>query len=67
MSSYYFAHIKVQCNRNGVYFPNGEIIYPMSWDEKKKENAVLKKYKPIKNVQYTKERYEQLTLFDFLE
>ena len=36
MSNYYFAHIQVQCDENGMYLPDGEIIFPMSWDEKKR-------------------------------
>lgn len=66
MSNYYLAHIQVQCDENGMYLPDGEIIFPMSWDEKKKEKAVLKAYKSIKTVQSATERCKQLTMFDFL-
>lgn len=42
ISSNYFEHIRVQCDKNGVYVKNGDIIFPTGWDTKKKEKAVLK-------------------------
>lgn len=48
MTSNYLAHIKTQCDTTGAYIPNGDIIFPASWDtDEKKENAMLKSFKFI--------------------
>lgn len=50
MSSNYFAHIKVQCDKNGLYIPGGDVIWPPSWDtDEKREKVILKSYKFIKD------------------
>lgn len=43
MTSHYYAHIKVQCNDRGIYVPNGNIIFPPSWDTEEKKDAVVSK------------------------
>ena len=48
MTSNYLAHIKAQCDTTGAYIPNGDIIFPASWDtDEKRENAMLKSFKII--------------------
>lgn len=43
MTSNYLAHIKVQCDSSCRYIPNGDIIFPTSWDtDEKRDKAVLK-------------------------
>lgn len=46
MTSNYFAHIKIQCDKKGVFVPGGDILFPPSWDTEKKERAILKSYLP---------------------
>ena len=38
----YNAHIRVECDNNNEYPEHGRIIFPMSWDEAKKEKYTLK-------------------------
>lgn len=45
ITSNYFEHIKVQCNNEGIYLPEGDIIFPIGWDEEKKSRAVFKSKK----------------------
>lgn len=46
MTDNYFAHIKVQCDENGLFVPGGEILFPTSWDtDEKKERVILKSHK----------------------
>jgi hypothetical protein len=37
----YFAHIYVQCNKNGEYVENGKIYVPPSWDTEEKQKSIL--------------------------
>lgn len=69
MTSSYFAHIRAQCNEKFYYVPNGDIIFPPSWDTaEKKEGAILKSYSPILNKAEVKKEAEnvQLSIFDFI-
>lgn len=43
MTSNYMAHIRVECDKNGLYVPNGDIIFPTSWDTAEKKGRVLLK------------------------
>lgn len=43
MTDRYFAHIKVQCDDEGKYIPNGDIIFPTAWDTEEKQERVLLK------------------------
>ena len=45
LSSNYLAHIKVQCDENGQFVPDGDIIFPLGWDEEKKKKVLLKSVK----------------------
>ena len=46
MTDKYFAHIKVQCDENGLFVPGGDIIFPTGWNtDEKKEQVLLKSYK----------------------
>ena len=69
MTSNYLAHIKVQCDTTGAYIPNGDIIFPTSWDtEEKREKAILKSFKFITGeplVIKAKEP-EQMNIFDYI-
>lgn len=48
MTNNYLAHIKIQCDTTGAYIPDGDIIFPTSWDtDEKRENAMLKSFKFI--------------------
>lgn len=43
ITSNYYEHIKVQCDKHCKYVPSGDIIFPTSWDtEDKKQRAILK-------------------------
>ena len=44
ITSGYCQHIKVQCDDKGIYVPDGNIIFPLTWDDEKKKNAVLKRF-----------------------
>lgn len=69
ISSNYLEHIKVQCDKNGLFVPGGDIIFPASWDtEEKRERAILKSYKFIKGEPLVIKEPEpiQLNLFDFI-
>lgn len=70
MSSMYNMHIKVQCNRNGVYVSDGDIIFPQSFDtEKKMEKAMLKSFKIIHDSPLEIKAPEpiQLNIFDCIK
>lgn len=70
MTSNYFAHINVQCDNKGIYVPGGDIIFPKSWDtEEKKDSAVLKGYKTVKNTEteLCVQEVKQISIFDFME
>lgn len=46
ITSNYYEHIRVECDKNGKYIMCGDIIFPPSWDTiEKKNRAVLKTYK----------------------
>lgn len=64
----YFAHIKVQCNKNAEYVNGGNIIFPVAWSEEKKEKAILKSFKSAdkKTSVIKPSELVQLSLFDFL-
>lgn len=68
MTSNYLAHIYVQCDNKGIFVPGGDIIFPMSWDEEKKERAVLKSYKFITGELLLVNESDpvQLTVFDII-
>lgn len=69
MTSNYLAHIKVQCDDSGIYIPNGDIIFPPSWDsEEKQERAVLKSIKILqgKPLKIKPPESRQLSIFDFM-
>ena len=69
MTSNYMTHIKVQCNDKGQYVPNGDIIFPPSWDtEEKQEKVILKSYRVSKGNPLIIKPPEpkQMTIFDFL-
>lgn len=68
MTSNYLAHIRVQCDETGNYVPNGDIIFPTSWDEEKQERAILKSYKFIKDEPLVAKEVKpiQLNIFDFI-
>ena len=54
MTSDYWAHIRVQCDENMKFVPDGRIIFPPSWDtEEKQEGAVLKSYRSCLNKEKT--------------
>ena len=69
MTDMYLSHIKVQCDGEGKYIPNGDIIFPISWDsEEKQERAILKSMKFIqgKPLVIKEPQPKQLTIFDFM-
>lgn len=46
ITSNYSCHIKVQCDDKGMFVPNGDIIFPISWDTpEKRQIAVLEAYR----------------------
>lgn len=70
MTSSYQAHIRVQCDEKWKYVPNGDIIFPSSWDtEGKREGDVLKAYRPGLNKEKTGEESaeRQMSVFDFVK
>lgn len=70
MTSSYQAHIRVQCDEKWKNVPNGDIIFPSSWDtEGKREGAVLKAYRPGLNKEKTEEESaeRQMSVFDFVK
>ena len=66
----YFSHIEAECDERFEYIPNGNIIFPPSWDtEEKKEKALLKSIKfnnrpPLK---VKASEPQQLSIFDFIK
>lgn len=68
LTSNYWAHIRVQCNEDWEYEPNGDIIFPPSWDtEEKRSDALLKAYRPQNRVKTGEKPLErQLSIFDFV-
>lgn len=69
MTSNYLTHIKVQCDEIGNYVPNGDIIFPPSWDtDDKRDNAILKAYKFIegKPLVIKEPEPKQMTIFDLV-
>lgn len=42
LTDMYFSHIKVQCDSEGKYIQNGNIIFPTGWDSKKQERVIRK-------------------------
>ncbi len=69
MTDKYLSHIKVQCDKNGEYIPNGNIIFPPSWDtEEKKERAILKSIKFIQgeSLKIKEPQPKQLSIFEFI-
>ena len=69
MTSNYFAHIKAQCDTTGAYIPNGDIIFPTSWDtDEKREKAMLKSFKFItgKPLVIKAKEPEQMNIFDYI-
>lgn len=53
MTSNYLAHIKVQCDSLCRYIPNGDIIFPPSWDtDEKRDKAILKSAKESTDFSY---------------
>lgn len=69
MTDMYLSHIKVQCDGEGKYIPNGDVIFPTSWDsEEKQERAILKSMKFIqgKPLVIKEPQPKQLTIFDFM-
>ena len=70
MTSSYQAHIRVQCDEKWEYVPNGDIIFPPSWDtEEKRGGAVLKGYRTGLNKERAEKGQEgkQMSIFDFME
>ena len=70
MTSNYLAHIRVQCDSAGMYIPNGNIIFPTSWDtDEKREKAMLKSIKFItgKPLVIKAKELEQMSIFDFIK
>lgn len=45
ITSNYYEHIRVHCDSNGEYVPNGDVIFPKNWDTEKKARALLKSFK----------------------
>ena len=43
MTSFFFAHIRVQCDGDGKYVKGGNILFPPSWDTEEKRKAVILK------------------------
>lgn len=67
ITSNYFEHIRVECDQNGMYVPNGDIIFPTGWDtEEKKERAVLKKIIKGESLKIKEPQPKQLSIFDFI-
>lgn len=70
MTGNYFEHIKVQCDKNWEYIPNGDIIFPPCWSIEKQENAVLKSMRLVKGKSLVdnncKQQPKKLTIFDFI-
>ena len=69
MTDKYLAHIKVQCDKNGEYIPNGDIIFPTAWDtEEKQERVILKSMKFIQGepLKIKEQQPKQLSIFDFI-
>lgn len=69
MTSNYQAHIRVQCDEKWECVPNGDIIFPPSWDtDEKRGGAILKAYRPSLNkTDAQKEAIgRQLSIFDFV-
>ncbi len=67
MTSSYQAHIRVQCDEKWEYVPNGDIIFPPSWDtEEKRGGAVLKGYRTGLNKERAEKGQEgkQMSIFD---
>lgn len=69
----YNAHVKVQCDQEFKYIPNGRIIFPLNWDtEEKQERVLLKSYRfysgePLKvTVKKEVEKNRQYTIFDYI-
>lgn len=70
MTSSYQAHIRVQCDEKWECVPNGDIIFPPSWDmEEKRNDAVLRAYRSSLDKAITgKEPAErQLSIYDFVD
>lgn len=70
MTSSYQAHIRVQCNEKWEYVPNGDIIFPPSWDtEEKREGAMLKAYRSsLDKGEIQKDSADnQLSIYDFMK
>lgn len=44
----FFAHVKVQCDKQCNYIPGGDIIFPTGWDDQAKERILLKSFKKNK-------------------
>lgn len=70
MTDRYLAHIKVQCDGEGKYIPNGDIIFPTAWDtEEKQEKVILKSTKFIQGepLKIKEPQPKQLSIFDFIK
>lgn len=47
LTDMFYSYIKVECDEDFKYVPDGNIIFPPSWDtEEKRNRVILKTFKP---------------------
>lgn len=69
ITTHYHCHINVQCDEEGDYVPNGDIIFPRAWDDEKRRDIVLKSFMPADEATVSCDSFivEPESMFDILK